>query len=157
MIFFLPPDSSRNLSTKFKGIWTGSFSVYSFISTMNGLKLKYVTHIMLRNNLQRERRKKASTGGLFSTVTFSKYEIKTLLVAANIEIWAQLCLYTLVDIFKSPVFDDKNVSAFLQLVEMKALVGRGEEYYLLFIINLEFLFLFVSSILFLCWVGQLKL
>lgn len=82
---------------------------------------------MLRNNLQGKKKKKASTGGLFPTVTFSKYyEIKTLPGPANVEIWAQLSLYALLNIFKSSVFHDKNVSAFLQLRETKALVGRGK-------------------------------
>lgn len=75
----------------------------------------------------RKKKKKASTGGLFPTVIFCKYyEIKTLLVSANVEIWTQLTLYTLLKIFKYFFFHYKNVSAFLWLVEMEALVQRGE-------------------------------
>lgn len=56
------------------------------------------------------------------TVTFIKYyEIKTLLVATNLQIGVQLSLYTLLNIFISSVFHDKNVFAFLQLMETKAL------------------------------------
>lgn len=75
---------------------------------------------MLRNNLCESLNRMT-----FFTVMFSKYyEIKTLLVATNLQIWAQLSWYTLLNIFISSVFLGKNVFAFLQLMETKALGGR---------------------------------